>query len=57
MYSSENIATVEEVHHIGSEAEFHSIKVIGDDVQMQNALVPHYLIKSLSKIWLSNVER
>ena len=36
MYYAEQVATVEEVHHIGSKAEFHSIKINGHDVRMQN---------------------
>ena len=36
MYYAEQVATVEEVHHIGSTAEFHSIKINGHDVRMQN---------------------
>ena len=33
MFYAEQIATVEEVHHIGSKAEFHSIKLNGHDVR------------------------
>ena len=36
MYYVEQIATVEEVHHIGSKAEFHDIKINGHDVRLQN---------------------
>ena len=36
MYYVEQIATVEEVHHFGTKAEFHSIKISGHDVRMQN---------------------
>ena len=36
MYYAEQIATVEVVHHIESKAEFHSIKLNGHDVRMQN---------------------
>ena len=36
MYYVEQITTVEEVRHIGSKDEFHSIKISGHDVRMQN---------------------
>ena len=36
MYYVEQMATVEELHHIGSKAEFHSIMINGHDVRMQN---------------------
>ena len=35
-YYVEQIATVEKVHHIGSKAEFHDIKINGHDIRMQN---------------------
>ena len=36
MYFTEQVATVEEFHHIGSKTDFTSIKFIGHDVRMQN---------------------
>ena len=36
MFYAEQVATVEEVHHIGSKTEFHSIKINGHDVRLQN---------------------
>ena len=35
MYYAEQFATVEKVHHIGSKAEFHTIRVNGHGVRMQ----------------------
>ena len=35
MYYVEQIATVEEVHHIGSKADFHDMKINSHDVRMQ----------------------
>ena len=50
MYYAEQVATVEEVHHIGSKAEFHSIKINGHDVRMQNDTGSSVTIIS-TKIW------
>ena len=50
MYYVEQIATVEEVHHIGSKAEFHDIKINGNDVRMQNDTGSSVTI-ILTKIW------
>ena len=50
MYYAEQVATAEEVHHIGSKAEFHSIKVNGHDVRMQNDTGSSVTIIS-TKIW------
>ena len=36
MYYAEQIATEEELHHIGKLTEFHSIKLNDHDVRMQN---------------------
>ena len=50
MYFVEQIATVEEVHHIGSKTKFHDIKGNGHDVRMQNDTGPSVTIIS-TKIW------
>ena len=50
MYYVEQIATVEEVHHFGCKAEFHSIKIKGHDVRMQNDTGSSVTIIS-TKIW------
>ena len=36
MYYAEQIATEEELHHIGKLTEFHSIKLNDHDIRMQN---------------------
>ena len=53
MYYVEQIATVEEVHHIGSKAEFHDIKINGHDVRMQKDTGSSVTIIS-TKIWRKN---
>ena len=50
MYYVEQIATVEEIHHIGSKTEFHYIKINGHDVRMQNDTGSSVTIIS-TKIW------
>ena len=50
MYYVEQIATVKIVHHIGSKAEFHSIKINGRDIRMQND-TGSSVTKILTKIW------
>ena len=50
MYYAEQVAAVEEVNHIGSKAEFHSIKINGHDVRMQNDTGSSVTIIS-TKIW------
>ena len=50
MCYAEQVATVAEVNHIGSKAEFHSIKINGHDVPMQNDTGSSVTIIS-TKIW------
>ena len=50
MYYAEQVATVKEVHHIESKDEFHSIKINGHDVRMQNDTGSSVTIIS-TKIW------